>query len=96
MSRVIQQVYIRIYLLQAVNGDHLSVIYDSGSYYPGREKEIEKEMQERKDRNVVAYGMITLRTDGEKVIIAQKIEAPTRKSEKWDIHELRYDLAGTG
>ena len=48
-------------------------------------------MQERKDRNVVVYGMITLRTDGEKVIIAQKIEAPTRKSEKQDIHELRYN-----
>lgn len=54
-------------------------------------KKLKKEMQERKDRNVVVYGMITLRTDGEKVIIAQKIEAPTRKSEKWDIHELRYN-----
>jgi len=54
-------------------------------------KEIEKEMQERKDRNVVVYGMITLRTDGEKVILAQKIEAPRKKSEKWDIHELKYN-----
>lgn len=52
---------------------------------------LEQEMQERKDRNVVVYGMITLRTDGEKVIVAQKIEAPRKLSEKWDIHELRYN-----
>lgn len=52
---------------------------------------LEREMQERKDRNVVVYGMITLRTDGEKTIIAQKIEAPSKLSEKWDIHELRYN-----
>ena len=48
-------------------------------------------MQTRKDRNVAVYGMITLRTDGERVILAQKIEAPRKASEKWDIHELRYN-----
>lgn len=52
---------------------------------------IKKEMQEAKDRNVVVYGMITLRTDGEKVILAQKIEAPTKKNKKWDIHELAFN-----
>ena len=52
---------------------------------------LEREMQERKDRNVVVYGMITLRTDGETVILAQKIEAPRKLSQKWDIHELRYN-----
>ncbi len=56
-----------------------------------KRKKIEKEMQEAKDRNVVVYGMITLRTDGEKVIMAQKIEAPTKESEKWDIHELEFN-----
>ena len=56
-----------------------------------KKKALEQEMQERKDRNVVVYGMITLRTDGEKVILAQKIEAPRKKSEKWDIHELKYN-----
>ena len=52
---------------------------------------IRKEMEQAKDRNVVVYGMITLRTDGEKVILAQKIEAPTKLSEKWDIHELAFN-----
>jgi len=56
-----------------------------------QKRKIQKEMQEAKDRNVVVYGMITLRTDGEKVILAQKIEAPRKKSEKWDIHELIYN-----
>ena len=54
-------------------------------------RKIEKEMQEAKDRNVVVYGMITLRTDGDKVILAQKIEAPTKESQKWDIHELAFN-----
>ena len=54
-------------------------------------KQIEKEMQRDKDRNVVVYGMITLRTDGDTVIIAQKIEAPTKESAKWDIHELAFN-----
>jgi len=35
------------------------------------------------------YGMINLRTDGEKMIIAQKLERPS-KDGKWDIHELVY------
>jgi len=35
--------------------------------------------------------MITLRTGGEKTIIAQKIGAPAKQSEKRDIHELRYE-----
>lgn len=54
-------------------------------------RKIEKEMQEKKDRNVAVYGMITLRTDGETTILAQKLEAPTKLSEKWDIHELRFN-----
>jgi beta-lactamase superfamily II metal-dependent hydrolase len=54
-------------------------------------RRLEKEMQERKDRNVAVYGMITLRTDGEKTILAQKLEAPRKLSNKWDIHELRFN-----
>jgi beta-lactamase superfamily II metal-dependent hydrolase len=54
-------------------------------------KAIEKEMQERKDKNVVVYGMITLRTDGERVVLAQKLEIPGGNDNKWDIHELRYN-----
>lgn len=60
----------------------------------GNEKDrnkIEKEMQGKKDRNVAVYGMITLRTDGEKVVLAQKLEAPAGNDNKWDIHELRFN-----
>jgi beta-lactamase superfamily II metal-dependent hydrolase len=54
-------------------------------------KEIEDKLEGRKDSNVATYGMITLRTNGEKVYLAQKLEAPRKKSEKWDIHELTYN-----
>ena len=72
----------------------------------GREKRrLEKEMQEQKDRNVAVYGMITLRTNGDKVVVAQKLEVPGGEDKKWDIHELcfnndtgefEYALSGKG
>ncbi len=48
-------------------------------------------MQGRKDRNVVVYGMITLSTDGEKVVLAQKLEISSGEDNKWDIHELHFN-----
>ncbi len=56
-----------------------------------RKKQLEKQMQEKKDSNVAVYGMITLRTDGNKAILAQKLEAPGGKDNKWDIHELVFN-----
>jgi beta-lactamase superfamily II metal-dependent hydrolase len=50
-----------------------------------------KAMQERKDRNVAVYGMITLRTNGEKVVMAQKLEVPGGNDNKWDIHEFWFN-----
>ncbi len=50
-----------------------------------------KAMQEKKDRNVAVYGMITLRTDGDKTLFAQKLEVSGGNDEKWDIHELTYN-----
>ena len=50
-----------------------------------------KAMQEKKDRNVVVYGMITLRTNGEKTVFAQKLEVSGGNDKKWDIHELSYN-----
>ena len=47
------------------------------------------------DRSVAVYGMINVRTDGEKVIIAQKLEQPrSLTGEKWDIHRLEKGPAG--
>jgi Metallo-beta-lactamase superfamily len=51
---------------------------------------IQKEMDAYRDRHVAVYGMITLRTDGEKAILAQKLEVPNGDS-KWDIHELVWN-----
>lgn len=45
-------------------------------------------------RSVAVYGAINVRTDGHKVIIAQKLERPRSKSKKWDIYRL--EPAGTG
>ena len=56
-------------------------------------RRIEKEMESAKDSNVARYGMITLRTDGETVIIAQKLEVAAGDGQKWDIHQLVFNEA---
>jgi beta-lactamase superfamily II metal-dependent hydrolase len=57
-----------------------------------KEKEaIQKKMDQKMlqlERSIAVYGMINVRTDGEKAIIAQKLERPRSKAEKWDIYEL--------
>jgi hypothetical protein len=41
------------------------------------------------ERSVAVYGLINLRTDGKKVVIAQKLEAPRDATgEEWDIYRL--------
>ncbi|MGO4770398.1 ComEC/Rec2 family competence protein [Flavobacterium sp. W22_SRS_FK3] len=45
-----------------------------------------------KERLVTVYGMINVRTDGEKIIIAQKLEAPADRG-AWDIHEITWNSA---
>jgi beta-lactamase superfamily II metal-dependent hydrolase len=56
----------------------------------------EKERAERKfeeaigelERSVAVYGMISLRTDGHKVLMAQKLERRRSKSHQWDLQLL--------
>ncbi|MBT8287288.1 MAG: MBL fold metallo-hydrolase [Bacteroidia bacterium] len=48
-------------------------------------------MNNMKDSNVAKYGMITIRTDGHKVIIAQKLEQERSPGQKWDIYELHWN-----
>ena len=55
---------------------------------PEERKLFERQRDNEKDRNVAVYGMITMRTDGEKVILAQKLEEPGGFDSRWDIHEL--------
>jgi len=46
---------------------------------------------EKIERSVAIYGMIGVRTDGEKVVISQKLEKPRSEGAKWDLHLLEYD-----
>ena len=48
-------------------------------------------LEKRHQSNVAVYGMITVRSDGNKTIIAQKLERPGGKGEKWDIYELTFN-----
>ena len=59
---------------------------------PGKRRAIQRKMENAKDRNVVVYGMITLRALGGKVILAQKLEEPRNEGAKWDIYELEFNL----
>ena len=57
-----------------------------------RKKLISKRNVSNKKINsfLTKYGMINLRTDGERMILAQKYEASASYG-KWDIHQLEYD-----
>lgn len=44
----------------------------------------------KKERAVTVYGMINVRTDGEKVIVAQKLERAAA-GRGWDIHKLEWN-----
>ncbi|HEX9952807.1 MAG TPA: MBL fold metallo-hydrolase [Rubricoccaceae bacterium] len=47
------------------------------------------------ERSVAVYGLINLRTDGKRVVMAQKLEEPRPGSgEKWDVHRLEPDASG--
>lgn len=48
-------------------------------------------MEKLRDGNVARYGMITVRSDGEQVIIAQKLEQNRSNSDKWDIYSLSWN-----
>ncbi len=48
------------------------------------------------DRSVAVYGAINLRTDGDRVVIAQKIERPGGKDKKWDIYKAAGLKCSTG
>lgn len=46
------------------------------------------------DRSVAVYGAINVRTDGERVVIAQKLESTRTKSREWDLYRLERDASG--
>ena len=46
------------------------------------------------ERSVAVYGMINLRTDGRRVVLAQKLERPRGNGSAWDFHCLEPDNSG--
>jgi beta-lactamase superfamily II metal-dependent hydrolase len=46
------------------------------------------------NRSIAVFGAINVRTDGARVVIAQKIERPTSKARKWDIYQLESEGNG--
>jgi hypothetical protein len=48
---------------------------------------------EKSERTVTFYGLINLRTDGKRVLLAQKLEKPVSRGE-WDIYRLEPDKEG--
>jgi hypothetical protein len=56
-----------------------------------KRKELDKKYEElvnKINRSIAVYGAINLRTDGYKVVMAQKIEKPRTLDKKWDIYCL--------
>jgi beta-lactamase superfamily II metal-dependent hydrolase len=58
------------------------------------EAQIEKLEDENRERVVTVYGMINLRTDGERLVVAQKLEKAGPGGTEWDIHPLEPDADG--
>lgn len=46
------------------------------------------------ERSVAVYGAINLRSDGRRIVMAQKIEQPDSVQDAWDIYRIEPDSAG--
>jgi hypothetical protein len=55
-----------------------------------KEKAVKKldKLIEKIERSIGTFGAINVRTDGEKVVLAYKIERPRDKKSQWDIYKL--------
>ena len=56
-------------------------------------KKYEKVLNEIQ-RSVSVFGAINMRTDGDKVVFAYKIERPRSKKQQWDIYKFERDRSG--
>lgn len=50
-----------------------------------------KNITSKLDRSIAVYGAINLRTDGNKVVMAQRLERQSSKRKKWDIYLLEEE-----
>jgi beta-lactamase superfamily II metal-dependent hydrolase len=46
------------------------------------------------ERSVAVYGAINLRSDGKRIVMAQKVESPSRVTGQWDIYAIEPDANG--
>ena len=68
----------------------LEALRDAATTKKEKERQ-QKRMDGMRDSNVARYGMITVRTNGSKVIIAQKLEKPRSEAQKWDIYDIEWN-----
>lgn len=52
------------------------------------------QLLDKLERSIAVYGMINLRTDGKKIVLAQKLESKAGNGKEWDVHCLEPDAAG--
>lgn len=57
-------------------------------------KVIQEKIDPLIERSIAVYGMINVRTDGNKVLIAYKLERPGGKGQEFDVHLLAPDASG--
>ena len=84
--------------LQAVGDEIRAAIAELTRAAPADRRAIEQRIDkllDRKERNVAVYGVIMLRTDGEHVLLAQKLERPrSATGEEFDLQWLAPDPSG--
>ena len=74
---------------------HRPMIYSTELARSGKEfielEKLDLSAQKKKERVVTVYGMINVRTDGNRVIFAQKLERKATNGYTWDIHKLEWN-----
>jgi hypothetical protein len=74
----------------------LKIINDPNSSADARKK-AEERMEKHLSviqRSVANYGMINVLTDGQNMVVAQRLERQRSKSKRWDIYKFEPDSRG--
>ncbi|MFQ5631255.1 MAG: hypothetical protein ACE5I1_20985, partial [bacterium] len=63
----------------------------SGDAREKARKKLEREVRKTIRRSVQVYGLITLRTDGDRILMAQRLERAASATRKWDLYPIERD-----
>lgn len=77
--------------------DKETAILNDPSATPAQKKKAGERLEKHLtviQRSVANYGMINVRTDGDRMIIAQRLERKRSKSKRWDIYRFESDERG--